>query len=393
MAEKFTFSAGPNLPEIAEEVSSELAFITRSISPLLIELGFPDDLDVVENPKHEWEEEKLLPNSGTINGALGAGATALVLDSPTGLNFNVGDVVQIEGSRELMLVVAPAPTATVVNVTRGIRGTTAIAIPDNALLKRMNNPAIENETAPTARSTNRDRVANFTEIFRNVAAVTRSMTKSKLLAGIDDELDHQVENVKRDLIRDFAHTIVNGKAQTVNPEGTAAQARTMNGILHSILGGANPAVIDAGGVGLSEQTMNLLFQDMWTKGGTPRLVCAPPTQRRKLSALLQGRQRYEVKDSTLGAVVERFVSDFGELDVLAPDIFIPADVIIVLDTSKIKAVKLGSEGDPYEVIPLADTGLTFRREVVGEFGLQIENAGDGGHGLITNLSVDFTAIP
>lgn len=393
MAEKFTFTAGTDLPELAEDVASELAFITRSISPLLIELGFPDDLDVVENTKHEWEEEKLLGNAGTIDGAVGAGVTALVVDAPTGLNFQLGDVVQIEGSRELMLVVAPVPVAALVNVSRNIRGTVAVAVPDNSILKRMNNPAIENETAPTARSISRTKLPNFTEIFRNVAAVTRSMTKVKLLSGIDDELDHQVELVKKDLIRDFAHTMVNGKAQTANPEGTGAQARTMNGILHSILGGSNPSIIDAAGGGLSEQLLNLTLQDMWTKGGSPKLICAPPAQRRKLSAMLQGRQRYRVEDSTLGAVVDRFVSDFGELDVLAPDIFIPADVVIILDTAKIRGVQLGAEGDPFEVVPLADTGLTYRREVVGEFGLEIKNAGDGGHGLLQNLAVDFNVVP
>ncbi len=63
MADKFTFSAGASLPEIQEEVASELAFITRSVSPLLLELGFPDDLDQVGNPRHEWLDYALLPNS------------------------------------------------------------------------------------------------------------------------------------------------------------------------------------------------------------------------------------------------------------------------------------------------------------------------------------------
>ncbi len=116
MPAKFTFTAGPTLPEIREEVASELAFITRSVSPLLIELGFPDDTKVVRNTRHRWLEEKLLPNSGTINGAFGAGAVALTLDTPTGSNFAIGDEVQIEGSIEIMVVVAPAPTATVVTI-------------------------------------------------------------------------------------------------------------------------------------------------------------------------------------------------------------------------------------------------------------------------------------
>jgi len=330
MADKFTFSAGATLPEIQEEVASELAFITRSESPLLIELGFPGDLESVGNPRHEWLEDALLPNSGTINGALGGAATTLVFDSPQGQNFLLGDEIQVEGSTEIMLVVAPAPTATNVEVIRGIKGTTPVAIPDNSLVKRISNPAIENETAPAARPTNRTRVAGYTQIFRNTASVTRSMQNSQLLAGISDEMEHQVDRVKKDLVRDIAKSVIRGKAQTVNPEGTAAQARTMNGIVQSILAGTNASVIDALGAGLDESLINRLMQDMWTKGGTPRLIAAPPAQRRRLSALLQGRQRFQVTDSTLGAVVERYVSDFGEVDILAPDIHIPANMILIL---------------------------------------------------------------
>jgi len=386
MADKFTFSAGATLPEIQEEVASELAFITRSESPLLIELGFPGDLESVGNPRHEWLEDALLPNSGTINGALGGAATTLVFDSPQGQNFLLGDEIQVEGSTEIMLVVAPAPTATNVEVIRGIKGTTPVAIPDNSLVKRISNPAIENETAPAARPTNRTRVAGYTQIFRNTASVTRSMQNSQLLAGISDEMEHQVDRVKKDLVRDIAKSVIRGKAQTVNPEGTAAQARTMNGIVQSILAGTNASVIDALGAGLDESLINRLMQDMWTKGGTPRLIAAPPAQRRRLSALLQGRQRFQVTDSTLGAVVERYVSDFGEVDILAPDIHIPANMILILDTAKLSLKKLGNAGDPFEVMPLALLGLAMQREVVAEIGLEIMNAGDGGHGVLTNLA-------
>jgi len=388
MADKFTFSAGTNLPEIAEEVADELFFLTRHVSPLLLELGFPNNLKIVENTKHEWQEDALLPNTGTINagGGLGAGVTTLIFDSPQGLNFVIGDELQVAGSLEIMLVVAPTPTATNVEVVRGIKGTTAVTIPDDSVVERISRPVLENAIAPTARPTNRSRVANFTQIFQDTASVTRSMQKVKLLSGIDDELEHQIDGIMKDLMRDMARAVVSGRQQTANPEGTATTSRTMNGIVASILNGTSPSVTDALGGGLSESILNETLQDMWTKGGEPKLIAAPPAQRRRLSALLEGRQRFPVENTTLGAVVERFVSDFGVLDVLAPDKFIPQNMVLVLDTAKIRGVKLGSEGNPFEVSELAKVGLTFRREVAAEVGLEIANAGDGGHALIQNLS-------
>lgn len=382
MADKFTFSAGTDLPEIHEHVDQEIAYITRSQSALLIALGFPDDLVEAENVRYEWLEEALLANSTTIDGAQSAVETTVDVATGTGTRFAVGDVLQVDGSRELMLVTNAA--ADVVTVTRAIRGTTGEALDDGAVLKRMNNPAIENETAPTARPINRSRVANYTEIFRNVASVTRSARKVRMHGGIEDELDHQVMLVQRDLIRDLAHTVVNGKSQSANPEGTSAQARTMDGIIQSILAGADPSSVDALGGGLTEALMNQVLEDMFEKGGNPKLLCAPPAQRRRLSALLEGRQRYRPDDTVLGSVVERFVSDFGELDVLAPDIFIPSDTILFLDPSRVRIAKLGT-GEAFDVIDLSISGLTTSREVVGEFTLEIKNAGDGGHGMLTNL--------
>ena len=383
MPDKFTFSAGSSLPEIAENVASEIAYITRSVSPLLVSLGFPDGLFQADNVRYEWLEESLNANGTTLTGTHNTVVTTVNGATGTGTRFVAGDVIQVDGSRELMSVSAAAANS--LTVVRGIRGTTAESYTAGQLLKRMHNPAIENETAPAAAPVNRVRKANFTQIFRKVAAVTRSARQVKLLGGVADELEHQVMLSERDLIRDLAYTVVNGKAQSANPQGTTAQARTMDGIIQSILGGSDASTVDAATGSLTEALLNQLLEDMFTKGGTPKLLCAPPQQRRKLSALLQGRQRYAPSDNVLGAVVERFTSDLGELDVLAPDIFIPSDTILVLDPSRIRVGSLGS-GGPFEVVDLGVNGLSTSKEVVGEFTLEMMNAGDGGHGLIQNLA-------
>lgn len=384
MADKFTFSAGTDLPEIHESIVPEIAYITRHESPLLTLVGFPR-VGKCTNIKHEWLEEALRPNAGTVSGAQTDVDTAVELATGHGARFAAGDILQVDGSRELISVTTIATDT--LTVVRGIRGTTKTAIVDGATIKRMNNPAIENETAPGGVNVNRVRRANYTEIFRGVASVTRSAQKVNMI-GVDDEMAHQIMLCKRDRIRDLAHTVINGKKQSANPEGTTVQARTMDGIIQSILGGADAAIVDAGGAVLTEDILNTLLEDMFGKGASPKVLAAPPNQRRALSSLLEGRQRFAPKDKVLGAIVETFVSDFGELNVLAPDIFVPGDCILVLDPGKIQVLKLGqtdSEGDPFDVIPLARTGLAEQQEVVGEFTLEMQNAQDGGHGLIQNL--------
>jgi len=79
-------------------------------------------------------QEWVTPRCGMISVDAGTGVTALTVVRPGGNGFKVGDIVQIYGGHELMEVVAPAPTATQVNVTRGARGTTKVAITKNSKL-------------------------------------------------------------------------------------------------------------------------------------------------------------------------------------------------------------------------------------------------------------------
>lgn len=386
MPDKFTFSAGADLPEIRDSVAPAIGFLTRIESPLLLALGWPE-LAIADNVKHEWLEEALKKNASLVDGAQTAGDTTIEVTAGTGTRFAVGDVIQVGGSRELMIVTTV--NANDVVVTRGAFGTVAVAIASGAELVRLSNPAIENEDAPAGDPVLRVRRANFTQIFRKTAAVTRSMRKAKLHGDIQDELDHQVMLAMQDLLRNVAHAVVNGKAQTTNPEGTTAQARTMDGIIWSIKnGGADAAAKDAGGAVLDEIVVNELLQDMFEKGASPDLLVCSPRQKRALSALMEGRVRSTFEEKKFGLSITQWESDFGLLNVLEPDIFVPKDCLLALDTSRIAIARLGEGAEPFDVENLGKVGLVDDREVVGEFTLEIKNARDGGHGLIENLKFD-----
>lgn len=388
MVDKHTSLAGSNLPEIFESIDDAIAFLTRVESPLLAALGFPNGLQNVLNVKHEWLEEQLNPDAAIINNGGGhlAGDTALNVVAGQGSRFLVGDIVQIDGSRELMTVTAPI-AANVVTVVRATFGSgPAVPIANGAVLKRISNPAVENESAPAANPTNRIRKDNYTQIFRKVAAVTRSMMLSNVI-GVEDELDRQLLNAQRDLIRDLAKATINGRRQTVNPEGTLAVARTMDGLIPQILNGADPVIVDATGNTLDEFLLNQALREQFTRGASPRILAAPPAQRRAISALIEGRQRFESNEGQLGAVVTRFLSDFAVLDVIEADIFIPSDSVLLIDPSKISLKKLGNQAAPWEIVDIGRPGLSTVREVVGEFTLEAKNAGDGGHALIQGLAV------
>lgn len=388
MTDKTTFLAGSTLPEIPESaaLADPIAFLTKFASPFLLAIGFPGSVVIAENPHHEWNEEALNPDSATLADAtLSAAATTINVTTGQGSRFNAGDIVQFNGSRELISVTSISTDA--LTVVRAIRGTTGETQVIGDVLEILNNPALEAETSPAARPTSLARGDNYTEIYRDAVAVTRSMRKSKQFGNIRDQLDHQVLRVKQSLLRKIARNTVRGARQTTNPQGTTTATRTQDGFIQLLLNGSDASVVDAATAALDEDLINQVLEDAFTKGGTPRLIATSPKQKRKLSKLMEGRVRYEGDDHTLGVVVDRFMSDFGTLDVLEADIFIPNDAILFVDRSKANVAKLGEDGDPFEVDDLGKDGLVDDAEVVTELTLELKNAGDGGHGLLHNLSV------
>lgn len=385
MTNKATYSQGTTLQELERWVDPELALITRYISSLLLMAGFPDNVRGVGSTHIEWLDDALQANSSTLAAASTSGDTTIDVATGTGSRFKAGDILQAEGSRELISVTSVSTDE--LTVVRGIRSTTAEAIASGATIRIIQNPAIEDETAPSAENTNRTDRDNYTEIFRGVASATRSMRKASVI-GVEDELLHQSMATKMNLMRKFAYSFYSGRRQASSPQGSASVARTMDGLLYQMIGGSDSVIVDAATATLDETLLKSALRQCYEKGGNPDTIVCHPKQKQALSALMEGRQRFGPADGTLGAVVDRFASDFGELQVLAPDIFCPEDCLLLLDMGKIEVVKLGDDGDEaFEEIPIGTTGLAEKVEVVGEFSVKMRNAKDGGHALIQNLSI------
>lgn len=387
MTDLTTFLAGTSLPELLESSGLEdpVAFITRFESAFLTAIGFPGSMGMTDTTFHQWPETALNADTATLADAtLSAAATTINVTTGQGARFRNGDVVQFDGSRELILITNVSTDA--LTVTRAYRSTTGETQVLGDVLQVINNPNTENGNAKTARPTGLSRTNNYTELFDDTASVTSAMQKSKQIGNISNRMDHEVMQVKRDLIRRIARTVLNGKRQASNPEGTLSVARAMDGIIQLILGGGDSVVVDAGGAAMTEDLLNQALEESWTRGGNPTLLAASTKQKRAISRLMEGRVRFQGEDSVLGVVVERFVSDFGVIDVMEPDKFMPKDACIIVDRSKIKLAKLGSEGDPFIVEDLAKTSHADDKMVSVELTLEAKNTGDGGHALIHNLN-------
>ena len=106
---KATFTAGADLPELMEDVSDVVGIVSPYETPLLDHLG--DPRKVATSTVHEWIEDTLLPNTAVLDQSLftpsPTTATSLTLASAT--SMRPGDLVQPEGTSEVMLVTAALP--------------------------------------------------------------------------------------------------------------------------------------------------------------------------------------------------------------------------------------------------------------------------------------------
>ncbi len=365
---KATYTGGATLPEIADDVADLVGIVSPHETPLLDALG--DPLYAATSTRHEWLEDELLPNTDTINQPAlndsGTNTTALTMSH--GDRFQAGDLVQGAGSREVILV--SAVSGNTLTLVRGYGATTKTALAHQQVLTILGNAALEAADAGNARFTVRSRKSNYTQIFSSAVQVSGTEAAVRQFQ-VDDELDYQKANRLRELLRDLENTAINGVAADTDPQGTSTVRRTMRGIINSLA-----TNVMAPGTGyipsddtLTEDHVNSALRTIWEiSGNKPDLIVCGGAQKRRINSFIQATQRFAPADETFKNLVSVYESDYGASRVVLSR-YIPADVILFLDASKLAVLPLS--GRSFQFKPLAVTGDYQSGELIGEYTLEI----------------------
>lgn len=327
---KSTYSAGPTLPELAQDVSDIIGIVSPYETPLLDHLGDPQRS--ATSTVHEWLEDTLLPNTDAVDGAVTISGTSVTVDN--GSRFRVGDQVQPEGSREVLFVTAISSNT--LTVVRGYGSTTA---------------GVE---------------------------VSGSQLASRQLA-LADEMDYQKQERLRELVRDLENCVINGAANTSgNPMGDAATRRTMRGIISSL----STNIVDGSSSTLDEETLNAALRDIWeTSSGSVDTIVVSGTKKRAINGFITAARGFGPAAERFKDLVSVYESDFGVCRVVLSR-WVPRDSVLLLDSSRIDVFPLSARSFQYK--PLAATGDSESGQVIGEYTLELRN--ENAHGLIRNLS-------
>ncbi|OHB62578.1 MAG: hypothetical protein A2168_02305 [Planctomycetes bacterium RBG_13_50_24] len=377
---KATYSAGTTLPELAEDVSDLVGIVSPYETPLLNALG--DPMREATSTHHEWLEDDLLPNKDAVNDSTFTDPstdTDFIVDN--GSRFRVGDQIQVEGSKELMLVTGISTNT--LTIVRGYAGTTAENLADNQVINILGNAALEGADKPAARFTNRSRCGNYTQIFTTAVEVSGTDLAASQL-GLADELDNQKQSRLRELVRDLENTVLNGGQPASNPEGSGSVRRSMKGIIQHL----STNIFHTGdsgfpsGTALDEAMINYVLRKIWeNSSGNVDLIIVGGFQKRKINAFCSDSRAYGANDTIFTDMIGIYESDFGICKIVTTR-WMPQDAALLLDSSRINVLPLA--GRSFHFKPLASSGDYECGQLIGEYTVELKN--EAAHGLIRDLS-------
>ena len=224
------------------------------------------------------------------------------------------------------------------------------------------------------------RLSNVCEIASRTASVTGTLQWVKK-AGRSDELAYQIFKRTMEIRRDIESSLLTNRIRNTGGDTTP---RVLGGIgawytsnVSRGTGGTSgqfgtTAATDAAGGDLRDFTEDL-FKDVhrscWTNGGDPDLIMTGPKNKQTMSGFTGNATRMKTaEDKKLVATIDVYQGDWGDIRVV-PNRFQRAREVHLIQTDMLAV----AWGRPVQVQDLAVTGDSRRRQVLGEYTLEVRN--------------------
>jgi hypothetical protein len=290
--------------------------------------------------------------------------------------------------------ISPEETPFVNNIGKGTLSNTNFDWQTDALAAAAANAQIEGDETSYDAVTATVRLQNYAQISRK--SVIISGTEEKVnKAGRRSELAYQIAKKGSELKRDIEFSCLNGQAAVAGDSTTARTTASVQAFLKTNTnfgtGGADPTYstvptdtrTDGTQRAFSETILKDVIQQVWTEGGTPKVLMVGSFNKQAVSAFTGiAGQRFNVtgnKPSTIIGAADIYVSDFGNVSVVA-NRFVRARDALVLDPEYASIDYLR----PMQTMNMAKTGDADKRLMLTEWGLRIHT--EKAHGIAADLT-------
>jgi hypothetical protein len=333
--------------------------------------------------KHSWVEDALNATTVISIGDLTASATALGMSAGYLTKLTAGTLIKdtLSGKPEIIQVTAMgAVSATIVRGYGNTSGNThnGAGATSASTWEIIANPRPQGMAGPKDESTTRALKYNYTQIFSKGVKITGT-AQAIDHAGVNSEDAYQIDLRLRELKRELDRTVIMG-AIAPNDVGSTTYG-TMGGLIDFIgwvTGGNTNNTAET----LTPSVVNTMVKQIYDDGGNPDILLVGGLQKQKISTFDQEFRRSTLDSRRAGYTVEEFVSDLGMNLRIVVDRWVPSDVALVLDSSKLKIMPLRTRAFALE--KLAKTGDSNDWQIVGEYTMEIRNAKEA-HAYHNNL--------
>jgi Family of unknown function (DUF5309) len=303
---------------------------------------------------------------------------------------------------EQIFRISPEETPFVSNIGREGVDNTYFEWQNDALLAvDLNNNQIEgNDYTSFAAAQQTSRLGNYAQISAKTLIVTGTQERVKK-AGRKSEIAYQLALRGAELKRDIESIACQNQLAAPGSGNGATNRKTAGfeaflrtnvsrgatGASSTLSGGTSgyPSAAFADGTqrAWSEALLKTVAAQIWTSGGTLKMLIVGGTQKQNTSAFAGiAVNRFQLTTPKMGAIIgaaDVYVSDFGELQIV-PSRFSRNRTALFVDPERAALVFLR----PMAVTELAKTGDAEKRLLLAEWGLKIYH--EGGHGAVADLT-------
>lgn len=361
------------------DMAKEIALLQPTKSPLVVltkRLG----TQTTTNPIFHWLEDDLVARWDAINNPTGYTDTDTSIIVDNGDLFNVGDIVKVPRTGEVMRVVNVSENT--LTVVRGYGTTSPSGLNDDEQLVIIGNAFKEGGLSAQPKTGLTKTVYNYTQIFKTSVQVSKTQEASNLYGGSDRAYQRKKKGIEHAV--DIERAAWFGeRSEHINGEEVI---RTTGGILGFISDSC--PTYDANGSLTEEAFEKEFLEDLFRYGSDKKtMFCSS----RVISVINSwGREKLQTVTGaeTYGLAIMRYVSAHGELLLVKHPLFegeIYGKMGVALDLENVKYRPLKGRDTKLQTNIQPNDADYYLDQYLTEAGFQIKLPKT--HGIIKN--VDF----
>jgi hypothetical protein len=347
-------------------VFPDLKILSPQTVPFLKRIGIEGE--PITNPKIEWYEDALNPETCTLSGAITtATATTFVVGTGQGYGITAGQLLRVPGTvssvANVEYVYVTSISTDTLTVVRGAAGTTAnTSIPDGTTMTKIGIARKENVAPPKSGTTLPELFYNYAQIFEKKWQIAQRMAATKLYGTNSDPAYQEAKKIKETMIELELACIYGKRADE-------------SGEVPYLMGGLDfflsQNVTDLSGAPLELRHIMDTLQDIYYQVGPDEMgktILCGMDVKQQINDWFAPYARSRREERTGGVVVDTIQTDFGDIDLLE-SFRCPKQTVFIIKPEAISIHPYKNGAFQIRDVP-ADGAYTIRR-IYGDYTIRV----------------------